>query len=90
MHGKEDLDVPNLQLYPSTTGFFEHKKCFKQCVSSMETPYLSQLEEDCSRENCLSKHIQAQIFVSQKMTHLLTTLITQDPRIKMAFKRPDK
>ncbi|CAK73227.1 unnamed protein product (macronuclear) [Paramecium tetraurelia] len=91
MHGPDisDLDLPDLTLYPSTTGYSEQKRCFKQCVKDMSISYLNIEEESCSK-NCLSKYIQAQIFLSQKMTNTLTQLVTQDPSIKIAFKKPYK
>lgn len=47
MHGKDigDLDLPNMNLYPSSTGYMEHKKCFKNCVKDMSISYLNVEEE---------------------------------------------
>jgi len=47
MHGKDigDLDLPNMNLYPSSTGYMEHKKCFKNCVKDMSISYLNTDEE---------------------------------------------
>ena len=62
MNNLNDLDIPELVLTPSTTNFYEHKKCFKLCVKDMKINYLSSDEESCSK-NCLQKHLEAMAFV---------------------------
>lgn len=58
MHAKDlsNLDLPSFDLHPSATGFHEHKRCFKHCLTDLKQPYLSYEEESCASRPLFSPY----------------------------------
>ncbi|KAL4472562.1 hypothetical protein ABPG74_018511 [Tetrahymena malaccensis] len=76
--------IPTMKVTPYNTQFLEHKRCFEICARDMTKNQLDEKEELCAK-NCLSKHFQAQVFLSQKMYTEFVKQLQMSPEYQRAF-----